>query len=85
MTTPADIALCDVNMPGRDGVWLAAQIRERFPTTAVIMATSVDDVDMAVSSLRNDVVDYLLKPFDSARLGEALCAGARLAPRELRR
>lgn len=73
--TPADIALCDVNMPGQNGVWLAARIRERFPTTAVIMATSVDDADVAVSTLSNDVVDYLLKPFDSARLREALALG----------
>jgi len=73
--TPADIALCDVNMPGRNGVWLAARIRERHPTTAVIMATSVDDADVAVSTLSNDVVDYLLKPFDSARLREALALG----------
>jgi len=73
--TPADIALCDVNMPGQNGVWLAARIRERHPTTAVIMATSVDDADVAVSTLSNDVVDYLLKPFDSARLREALALG----------
>jgi len=72
---PTDIAVCDVNMPGRDGVWLASQIRDRFPTTAVIMATSVDDSEVAVSTLRNDVVDYLLKPFDSVRLREALALG----------
>jgi putative two-component system response regulator len=73
--SPTDIALCDVNMPGHDGVWLAARIRERYPTTAVIMATSVDDADIAVSTLSNDVVDYLLKPFDSMRLREALALG----------
>jgi putative nucleotidyltransferase with HDIG domain len=39
------------------------------------MATSVDDADVAVSTLSNDVVDYLLKPFDSARLREALALG----------
>src|SRR6185295_9472632 len=73
--TPIDIALCDVNMPGKNGVWLAERIRERHPTTAVIMATSVDDADVAVSTLSNDVVDYLLKPFDSTRLNEALALG----------
>jgi len=73
--SPTDIALCDVNMPGHNGVWLAAEIRQRFPTTAVIMASSVDDVDVAVSTLQNDVVDYILKPFDSQRLGEALSLG----------
>ena len=69
---PADIALCDVNMPGENGVWLASKIRERYPSTAIIMATSGRDVDVAVASLQNDVVDYLLKPFDDLRLREAL-------------
>ena len=73
--SPADIALCDVNMAGKDGVWLAWRIRENFPQTAIIMASAVRDVETAVSSLRNDVVDYLLKPFDQNRLREALSLG----------
>ena len=69
---PADIAVCDVNMPGENGVWLASKIRDKFPSTAIVMATSGSEVDVAVSSLQNDVVDYLLKPFDGSRLREAL-------------
>jgi response regulator RpfG family c-di-GMP phosphodiesterase len=72
---PADIAVCDVNMPGHSGVWLASQIREQFPETAIIMATAARDIETAVASLRNQVVDYLLKPFDRARLVEALALG----------
>jgi putative nucleotidyltransferase with HDIG domain len=72
---PADIALCDVNMAGKDGVWLAWRIREQFPQTAIIMASLVRDVETAVCSLRNSVVDYLLKPFDQVRLCEALSLG----------
>jgi putative nucleotidyltransferase with HDIG domain len=71
----AGMALCDVNMPGRSGVWLASEIRERFPDTAIIMATAACDIDTAVASLRNQVVDYLLKPFDQERLCEALALG----------
>ena len=73
----SDIAICDVRLGGarRNGVWLASQIRDRFPDTAVIMATAVRDVEIAVASLRNQVVDYLLKPFDERRLGEALALG----------
>jgi putative nucleotidyltransferase with HDIG domain len=70
--TPTDIALCDVAASPRDGVWLASQIHERHPHTAIIMASQLRDVDVAIASLRNDVVDYLLKPFDSTRLCEAL-------------
>jgi putative nucleotidyltransferase with HDIG domain len=73
---PADIALCDVHhMSGHDGVWLASRIRERYPRTAIIVATAMRDVETAVTSLRTDVVDYLLKPFDGPRLLEALRLG----------
>jgi putative two-component system response regulator len=72
---PVDVALCDVNMPGENGVWLASRIRERHPSTAVIMATAARDVDVAVSSMRSNIVDYLLKPFDHTRLLEALRLG----------
>jgi putative nucleotidyltransferase with HDIG domain len=72
---PADIALCDVALGGRDGVWLASQIRRLYPQTAIIMATGQNDIDTVVASLRNDVVDYLLKPFDRTRLVEALTLG----------
>jgi putative nucleotidyltransferase with HDIG domain len=72
---PAQIAVCDVNMPGWSGVWLAEQIRDRFPGTAIIMATAARDVETAIASLRNQVVDYVLKPFDRARLAEALALG----------
>ena len=69
---PADIAVCDIRMPGQDGLWLASQIRELFPTTAIVIATSQPDVDVAIATLGNEVVDYLLQPFDRARLAEAL-------------
>ena len=69
---PVDIAVCDVNKSASGGVWLASQIRELHPHTAIIMASRMRDVDVAISGLRNDVVDYLLKPFDRERLGEAL-------------
>ena len=72
---PVHIAVCDVNMPGWSGVWLAEQIRDRFPRTAIIMATAARDVETAIASLRNQVVDYILKPFDRTRLAEALALG----------
>jgi response regulator RpfG family c-di-GMP phosphodiesterase len=69
---PTDIAVCDVSIAARDGVWLAWRLRERHPRTAIVVATALRDSETAVSSLRNNVVDYLLKPFDRARLYEAL-------------
>jgi len=69
---PSDIAVCDASMAGKDGVWLAWRIRKRHPQTAIVLATALRDCESAVSNLRNDVVDYLLKPFDRVRLLEAL-------------
>jgi response regulator RpfG family c-di-GMP phosphodiesterase len=73
--TPPAVALCDIRMPGRDGLWLAHQIRHDAPETAVIMATGVLDVGSAVTSLRQGVIDYLTKPFDRDRLRESVLRG----------
>ncbi|HZB24595.1 MAG TPA: HD domain-containing phosphohydrolase [Vicinamibacterales bacterium] len=69
---PPAVALCDIRMPGHDGLWLADRIRHDHPETAVIMATGVHDVGAAVESLRHGVVDYLTKPFDRDRLSDAV-------------
>lgn len=72
---PVAVALCDIRMPGHDGLWLAERLRQRHPETAVIMATGVQDVGAAVHSLRHGVVDYLTKPFGRDRLREAVWRG----------
>jgi response regulator RpfG family c-di-GMP phosphodiesterase len=80
----AGVALCDVAMPGRDGVWLAVQLRQAYPDTAIIMATASQDVDVALSSLRVGAVDFLAKPFGQELLRQALARGV-LWHREARR
>jgi putative two-component system response regulator len=72
---PPAVALCDIRMPGHDGLWLAHQIRHEAPETAVIMATGVQDVSSAVTSLRQGVIDYLTKPFGRDRLRESVVRG----------
>ena len=69
------VALCDIRMPGHDGLWLAQKIRHDAPETAVIMATGVHDVGSAVISLRQGVIDYLTKPFGRDRLRDAVTRG----------
>ena len=69
--TPA-VALCDIRLPGKDGLWLAAQLRDGHPETAVVMTTGINEFDAAVNSMQAGVVDYLVKPFSRERLSEAL-------------
>jgi response regulator RpfG family c-di-GMP phosphodiesterase len=66
------VALCDIRMPGRDGLWLAEQLRHAFPEVAIVVATGIQDVGSAMSSLRTHATDYLMKPFGRDRLREAV-------------
>lgn len=69
------VVLCDIRMPGRDGLWLIGRIRERFPATAVIMASGVQDVEASIECMRHGVLDYLTKPFGRDRLRDAVRRG----------
>jgi DNA-binding NtrC family response regulator len=73
--SPASIVFCDVMMPVHDGIWLAGQLRERWPDTAVIMATGVQDMETVVKMRRQGAVAYVSKPFGRESLRQALqCA-----------
>lgn len=69
---PADILLCDVNMPEQDGVWLAEQVHARWPQTAIVMSTGRDDPETVRASRKAGAVAYVLKPFDPVLLRSAL-------------
>jgi putative nucleotidyltransferase with HDIG domain len=66
------VVLCDVRMPGRDGLWLTDQLRRDYPETAVVLATGISEIGAAIEGLRQGVVDYLTKPFDRGRLFNAV-------------
>ena len=73
--TPVGLALCDIRMPGRDGVWLMDQILARFPGTPVALATGLLEMDPTVT-LRRGVVGYIVKPFNRAAVAELLRVAA---------
>jgi DNA-binding NtrC family response regulator len=60
-----DVALCDVMMPGKGGLWLVERAKEECPDVAVVLATGVSNVHPSIS-LGGNVVDYLIKPFERA-------------------
>ncbi len=47
---PATIMLCDVMMPVHDGIWLAGQVRDRWPETAIVMASSAQDMELSAAA-----------------------------------
>jgi DNA-binding NtrC family response regulator len=67
----ADVVFTDIQMPGHDGRWLTMELRKRYPATPVVLATSVADLEPAVT-LKFGVLSYLVKPFDLPAVGRAL-------------
>jgi DNA-binding NtrC family response regulator len=68
---PAAVVFTDIQMPGHDGRWLTLQLRKRYPATAVVLATSVTDLEPMIT-LRFGVLSYLIKPFDLGAVRKAL-------------
>jgi CheY-like chemotaxis protein len=67
----ADIALCDLNMPGRNGRWLAERLHADYPHTAVVMTTGSDRT-AAAAELPEGAIACLSKPFTLSELAGAM-------------
>ena len=59
-----DVVICDVRLPGIDGLTLFRTARKQTPETEFILVTAYADVGQAVSALKEGAYDYLMKPFD---------------------
>jgi putative two-component system response regulator len=57
------LALCDIRMPGMDGIELLRRIKELDDEIAVIMVSAVDNREVAVEAMRAGAFDYVIKPF----------------------
>ena len=64
-----EVIICDVRMPGVDGVEAVANFQRDYPNTPVIVLTGFPDLDLAVDFMKKeDVMDYLTKPVDKDKL-----------------
>jgi response regulator RpfG family c-di-GMP phosphodiesterase len=60
---PSDIVIMDINMPVKTGSEVLPEISERFPETAVIMASGVSDTKVIAKCIQDGAQDYINKPF----------------------
>lgn len=63
----AAITVCDVGLPDRNGLWLAAQMRRQFPHTALVITTGFG-IEALPSNLDPDAIGFLPKPFTKQQL-----------------
>ncbi len=61
-TFEPDVALCDVQLPGPDGLELLDRLLSIRPDTLVLMITAYATVENAVAAFRRGAHDYLMKP-----------------------
>jgi DNA-binding NtrC family response regulator len=57
-----DVALCDVQLPGMDGLQLLERLRRLSPETFVLLITAYATVENAVEAFQRGAHDYLMKP-----------------------
>ncbi|MEZ4291609.1 MAG: sigma-54 dependent transcriptional regulator [Myxococcota bacterium] len=62
------LVLCDVQMPGLNGIELVRQIRELEPDLPCIVMTGYNTPEKSVEALRAGAYWYLEKPFEHERL-----------------
>jgi two-component system, OmpR family, copper resistance phosphate regulon response regulator CusR len=83
-TRPPDVLVLDIMLPGRDGLQVLHDLRERGFAKPVLILTSRDAIEDRVAGLDGGADDYLVKPFAFAELVARLRALLRRnAEREL--
>lgn len=72
-----DLALIDLNLPGRDGFAVAAEIRERVKDVPIIFLTARDDEESIIRGFELNADDYITKPFRNRELISRINAALR--------
>lgn len=65
---PFDLVLCDIRMPGIDGMQVLECIRAARPQMPVILMTAFSTTQRAIESMKGGAFDYFMKPFDPPEL-----------------
>lgn len=58
------VALCDIKLPGMDGIEVLAKIKAIDFSIQVIMITGYSTFDRTLKALEKGATDYVLKPFE---------------------
>ncbi len=63
-----DIVLCDIKMPGMDGIEVLEKLHEKAHDVPIIMISGHGNIDTAVEAIKKGAYDFIEKPLDLNRL-----------------
>lgn len=72
-----DVVLLDMNFrsgmnSGNEGLYWLRQVKKLRPQAQVVLFTAYADIQLAVTGLKEGAADFVVKPFDNAKLVAAL-------------
>lgn len=78
-----DVVLLDMNFKagintGNEGLFWLREIKKKSSDVEVVMITAYGDIELAVKSLKEGAVDFVLKPWDNDKLKATIDAACRL-------
>jgi two-component system alkaline phosphatase synthesis response regulator PhoP len=65
---PFDLVMLDVMLPGKNGLEVCRELRERGKDVAILMLTAKSQLSDRVEGLKTGADDYLTKPFEPPEL-----------------
>jgi DNA-binding response OmpR family regulator len=68
LMTGYDVIILDLMLPGKDGLDVCRELRDRRVATPILMLTARDALDDRVRGLDSGADDYLVKPFEVEEL-----------------
>lgn len=78
----AQVVLLDMNFgggpnTGNEGLYWLHEIKKIQPSLPVVLFTAYADIDLAVRGIKEGATDFIVKPWDNARLTETLLSACR--------
>ncbi len=61
---PVELVILDIKMPGKSGTELLPKLKADYPNVAIVMATALIDVNIAIQCMKQGAHDYITKPFN---------------------
>ncbi|MDR2083514.1 MAG: sigma-54 dependent transcriptional regulator [Bacteroidales bacterium] len=83
-STLFDVVLLDMNFSagvnsGNEGLYWLSEIKRHSPLSEVVLFTAYADIDLAVNGIKRGAFDFVVKPWENAKLVSTLFAAYELS------